>query len=147
MASRLTNFAIKDFANGDLDWENDDIRCLLVTSSYTPNQDTHQFVSSVTNELSGGAYVRKTLASKATTQDNANDRADLSANNVTWAALEAVAGTPARAVVFKFVTNDADSRIVGWIDFTAPPVPNGGDWTAKWNNGASGGVVFRHSAT
>lgn len=146
MASRLYNNALELFANADLDWVNDDIRCLLTTSSYTPNQDTHAFVSSVTNELSGGNYVRKTLAGKATTQDDANDRAELSADNVTWTALGAAAGTPLYAVIYKFITNDAASPLIGWVELTSPPAPNGGDYTVKWNNGSSSGTIFRASA-
>jgi hypothetical protein len=146
MASRLFNNALELFSNGDLDWVNDDIRCLLVTSSFTPDQDADVFVSDLSNELSGGAYVRKTLAGKTTTQNNTSDRADLSADNVTWTALQAAAGTPAYAIIYKFITNDAASPVIGWIELTTPPVPNGGDYTVKWNNGSSSGDIFRNSA-
>lgn len=146
MASRYYNTGLRRVSAGDINWTTDDIRCLLVTSSYTPNQDTHEFVSDITNELSGGNYVRKTLANKTAAEDDASDRVDLGADNVTWTALEAVAGTPAYAIIYKHVTVDADSQLIGWIEFTTPPAPNGGDWTAKWNNGASSGAIFRNSA-
>jgi hypothetical protein len=56
--SGLYNNAKEQFARGAVNWASDDIRCLLTTSSYTPDIDSHDFVSSVTNELSGGNYVR-----------------------------------------------------------------------------------------
>jgi hypothetical protein len=143
MASAVYNNAKELFANGGLDWNTDDMRCLLVTSSYSPNIDTHVFVSDVTNELSGGGYVRKTLTGETVTQNNTDDRADLSADNVTWTALGAAAGTPAKAIIFKFVSVDGDSPIVGHVDLTSPPTPNGGDYTVKWNNGSTSGDIFR----
>lgn len=145
MASRYTNNGLELFANGEIDWVDDDIRCLLTTSSFSPNQDTLDFVDDVTNELSGGNYVRKSLTT-TTVQDDANDRAELGATNVTWTALGAAAGTPARAIIFKFVSTDADSPVLGWVDLTTPPAPNGGDYTVKWNNGATDGTIFRNAA-
>ena len=35
----------------DVDWVNDTIKTILVASSYTPNQATHEFYSDVTGEL------------------------------------------------------------------------------------------------
>jgi hypothetical protein len=144
MASTLYNNALELISNGEIDWVDDDIRCLLVTSSYTPDRDTHDFVDDITNELSGGNYVRKALTT-ATTQNNTDDRADLSADNVTWTALEAAAGTPALAIIYKQVTNDADSPLLGWIELTTPPAPNGGDYTLRWDNGGSAGDIFRNA--
>jgi hypothetical protein len=146
MASRLYNFGIKKLADGTCLWLTDDIRVALVTSSYVPNQDTHEFLSSITNELSGGGYVRKVLAGKAITIDNANDRIGLFADNVVWTALGVAAGTPAMAIVYEHNASDAAAALIGWVEFTTPPTPNGGDWTAKWNNAASNGELFRNSA-
>lgn len=39
-----------------MDWTNDDIYCALATSTYTPDQDTHDFWDDVTNEISGTGY-------------------------------------------------------------------------------------------
>lgn len=143
----IYNSAKAALALGQIDWENDDIRVLLVTSSYTPDIDAHDFVNDITNELSGGEYVRKALDGLDVVQNNTDDRAELEANNVTWTALEAGAGTPARAVIYKHVTNDSDSPLIGYVDLTAPPAPNGGDYTIRWNNNAStAGTIFRISA-
>lgn len=145
MAAGLYNSAKLAFATGDIDWESADLRCLLTTSSYTVDIDAHVNVDDVTNELSGGNYVRKTLAGLDASLDTANDRVDLIANNVTWTELEAAAGTPARAIIFVQVTNDADSILVGYADITSPPTPNGGDWTIRWGDNAStAGTIFRN---
>lgn len=146
--SAVYNSAKVALALGQIDWENDDIRVLLVTSSYTPDIDSHAFVDDITNELSGGEYVRKALTGLDVAQNDTDDRAELDADNVTWTALEADAGTPARVVVYKHVTNDADSPLIGYVNLTAPPAPNGGDYTIRWNNNAStAGTIFRISAS
>jgi hypothetical protein len=38
--------------NKEIDWNSDDIRATLHTSTYTPNLDTHAYVNDLTNELS-----------------------------------------------------------------------------------------------
>lgn len=38
------------------DLEDDEIKCMLCTSSYTPNQQTHDFKDDVTNEVEGTGY-------------------------------------------------------------------------------------------
>lgn len=122
------------------DWTSGTWKVLLTTSSYAINIDTHVFVSAVTNELSGGSYVRKTLTTSRTV-DNTNDRCDYLADNVTWTAVTAAAGAPAYAIVFKFVTNDADSLLICQLDAVA--TFNGGDFTIKFDGQASNGTVFR----
>jgi hypothetical protein len=42
--------------NKELDWDTDTWKCMLTTSTYTPDQDTHQYKSSVTNEVTGTGY-------------------------------------------------------------------------------------------
>lgn len=60
--------------NKEIDWDTDTIKISLHTSSYTPNLDTHDYFSDVTNEVSGTGYTSggATLASKAMTYTAAN---------------------------------------------------------------------------
>lgn len=140
MASTIYNNAKK--ALNANDWTAGTWRVLLVDASYTPNIDTHVFVSAVTGELTGGTYVRKTLATQSVSVDNATDRANYLADNVTWSALAAGGATAAGAVVYKFVTNDADSILFAYVDF-ADTATNGNDFTVKWDGQASNGAVMR----
>lgn len=125
--------------NGSLDWDTDTFRVMLVTSSYTPNLD-HDFVADVVaNEVAGGGYARQTLTGNAIVIDDANDRVDHDADNATWTGLTAAFRY---AVVFKLVTNDADSILVAYLDLGAQSV-TAQDFTIKWNAGASAGTVYR----
>ncbi len=137
MASLVYNRGKYLLMNGGLDLDTDDIRVLLVTSSYTANAD-HDYVADVTNELSGGNYVRKARAGESVSLDDTNDRAYFDATDTVWTALGAVAGTPAAVVVYKLVTNDSDSPLIAYVEITAPPAPNSADYTVAWN---SGGLV------
>lgn len=134
MASVVYNRAKFLMMNGGVDLDTDDIRCALVTSSYTVNAD-HDFVADLTNELSGGNYVRKAFAGESVSLDDTNDRAFFDATDPIWTALGAAAGTPAALVVFKQVTNDADSPLLFYCELTTPPTPNGGDYTVVLNAG------------
>mgnify|MGYP000191501644 CR=1 FL=1 len=65
-------------------------KALLAQPAYTPNPDQN-FVSEVTNELTGGTYTRKTLTGVAYTEDDAADRAIFTSDAVAWSALATVA--------------------------------------------------------
>ena len=123
--------------NGSVALLTDTIKVMLVNSSASFNAD-HNFVSDISaNELSGTGYVggfngsgRKTLAGKTITEDDANDRAEFDANDVSWLAISA--GTAAAAVLIKEVTSDADSLLIAYLDFS-DLVTNGGDMTLQWD--------------
>ena len=115
-------------ANGGADWDTTDIRGLLVTSTYTFNAD-HNFVSDITNEVTGGTYVRKALT-RTVVENDTNDRAELTIANVTWTALTCT-GTPAALVVYKHNAADGSAELISYHDFT-PTAANGGDYTVSF---------------
>jgi hypothetical protein len=86
MASLIYNSFHEDLARGNMDLDADTFKMLLVTSSYTPNKDTHGKRNSVTNEVSGTGY---TAGGKTVTctvaRDNANDRTTLTFAAESWA--------------------------------------------------------------
>lgn len=123
--------------DGSLSLLSDTIKVMLVTSSYSFNADDHFANTPAANELSGTGYAggfagsgRKTLASKAVTENDTSDRAEFDAADVTWTAISA--GTAAAVILLKEITNDAASPIIAYIAFTAV-VTNGGDLTLQWD--------------
>lgn len=124
--------------DGSFDWDDggQTFRCLLTTSSYTPNVD-HDFVSDVTNELSGGGYARQDVSGRAVVLDDTNDRVDHDATNVSFT----IAGSPKYAVIYRFVTVDGDSPLIAYYDLGSVTLT--GVLTIKWNGGASSGTVYR----
>jgi hypothetical protein len=47
---------LQSLANKEIDLDTDVLKVMLCTSTYTPNQDTHRYKSSVTNEVTGTGY-------------------------------------------------------------------------------------------
>lgn len=115
-------------ANSSLDWGADTIRALLVDSSYTFDPDDN-FVSDITGELTDGSYARQTLGNKNVSEDDTNDQATLEADPVDFGAL--TNETPAGIVIFKFVTNDADSPLISFSDAGFGATANGAGYVVN----------------
>lgn len=107
-------------AQGAIDLDTDTFKIMLTTSTYTPNQDTHDFRDDVTNEVTGTGYTAggATLTGVAVTYDAASNEVRISWADPTWASSTITART---AVIYKsrggaatadelvaFCTNDAD---------------------------------------
>lgn len=73
--------------NAPIDWLSDTIKCMLCTSTYTPNLDTHKYKSDVTNEASGTGYSAggATLGSASITFTAANSWATAHATATAYA--------------------------------------------------------------
>jgi hypothetical protein len=116
MASLIYNSFVDDMARGAIDLDTDTFKVLLVTSSYTPNKDTHDKRDDVTNEVSGTGYTAGGVTSACTvTKDTANDRVTLSFAAVNWATSTITARA---AVIYKSRggTSSAD-ELVCYVDF------------------------------
>ena len=136
MASKVYPKALELLNAGTLNWGSDTIRILLVNASSTYNR-THDFVDDiVANELSGGSYARQALASKTST-DNGTDKWIFDAADPVFSSV-ASGQTAAAAIVFKFITNDAASPLLAFID-GVDVVANGGDITVQF---ASTGIFY-----
>lgn len=123
--------------NGGLDLDNDDIRVLLVDNTYSFDPD-HNVVadvaaSEVTDVGGGTPYARKALTTETVTEDDANDRANFDADDPVWSGADF--GTPDAIIVFKFVTNDADSPVIACLDITPKIATNTGSYTVAFNAG------------
>ncbi len=110
-----------------VDWVTDTIKVALVTSAYTPNQDTHDFWNDVSaNELAAGnGYTTggNALASKTRTYDTASNTVRLDAADATWTF--SATKTFRYAVVYKDTGTAATSLLLAYIDFGADQAING----------------------
>jgi hypothetical protein len=135
MADMIFNNFKKNIMNGTINLASDTIQVGLVTSAYTPNQDTHEFWSSVTNEVTGTGYTAvgasgKALTTKAVTEDTTNDRGVFDADDVTWATSTITARA---AVLVKWTGSAATSPLIAYIDFGSDKSSSSGDFTIQWN--------------
>ena len=72
--------------NAPIDLLSDTIKCMLCTSTYTPNLDTHKYKSDVTNEITGTGYTAggATLGSPPLTFTAANSWATAAATSTPY---------------------------------------------------------------
>ena len=132
MADVIYNAFKKYIMNGSIDLENDSIYVMLVTSTYTPDQDTHEFRDDVTNEVTGSGYTAggAALASKAVTADNTDNEGVFDAADLTWA----TATITARAAVLYRNRGGASSadELIAYIDFSTDKTSTAGDFKIEW---------------
>lgn len=127
MASLIYNSCLNDMATGAIDFDTNSFKIELVTSSYTPNKDTHTKRSDVTNEVSGTGYTAGGASTTVTvTNDTANDRIDINFSDVSWSSATL---TAAAAVIYKTTGTAANDNLVAYLDFGGNVTSTNGTFT------------------
>jgi hypothetical protein len=125
MASLTYNSAPYHMARGDIDFDTNTFKAMLVTSTYTPNKDSHDFRNDVTNEVSGTGYTAGGATSTVTvTKDTANDRVTIQFGAVSWAS----STITARGCVYYKSRGGASSadELICYADFGSDVSSSGG---------------------
>jgi len=132
MADIIYNSFKQKIMDGSIDLDTDTIKVALVTSSYTPDQDSHEDFADITNEVSGTGYTAggATLANKAVTKDNTDNEGMFDADDVTWSSSSI---TARGAVVYKDSGVAATSWLICYKDFVSDYTSLNGDWVIPWN--------------
>lgn len=123
----LFNDALTSIVKGEIDYLNDTVVVLLLSSA--PDIDADTYISDLSGELSGGGYVRKTLASKTVTTDDTNNRTIADAADVQWTSLT---GTFRYYVVAQSTGNDAISRVIAGHDIGSNQTIDNGTYDITW---------------
>ena len=133
MANAVYNSFKKDSMVGVFNLSANTLNVVLVTSSYTPNIDTHTKYSDITNEVVGAGYSTsgQTLVGVTTTTDLTGDKAVLDASDVTWVSSTI---TAAGAVIYKSNGTPATSPLIGYVDFGGTKSSSNGDFIIQWNS-------------
>lgn len=127
-----TKFPAK-ILNAEVDWDTDTFKVALVTSSYTPDQDAHDYWDDVSsNEASGTGYTAggATLGSKTITQDSATNKQTFDAADVSWTTSTV---TARYAVIYKSTGTPSTSPLVGYVDFGSNQSSTAGTFTVQWS--------------
>lgn len=123
----------------EVDWESDTIKVMLCTSSYVPDQDTHQYKSDVTNEVSGIGYTAggETLANKTITYDAESNIANIDADDITWSASTI---TARYAVIYDDTpATDETKPLIGYLDFEEDKNSDAGEFKITWDSSGISG--------
>jgi len=133
MADVVYNSFKKQLLNGGVNFGTSNINVMLVTSSYTPNQDTDDFQNDVTNEVEGTGYVAggTVLSGGTVTQDDTDNEAVYDASDVTWGTSTI---TARGAVLYKATGVGSTSPLIAYLDFESDKISSSGNFTIQWNS-------------
>jgi len=130
MANELYDKGREGFLDGSIDWDTDDIRCILVdTADYSVDLAAHDNLDDIPSGArvaTSGALTGKTVVAGVADADD-----------VTF---PTVTGDPSEAlVIYKHTGTESTSRLIAYIDDATglPVTPNGGDITVQWDAAAS----------
>ena len=128
MATKWYGKAAEAVASKKINLTSDTFKVMLVTSAYTPNQDTHTTKSDVTGEFTGTGYTAGgvTLTGPTLTQSTSENKWTWDANDVTWTGLT---GSFRYAVIYD--DTDSSKPLVGYADLGAQTA-TAQDVTIKW---------------
>ena len=107
------------------------IKVALCTSSYTPNQDTHDYFDDITNEVANGnGYTTGGAALASKTCVASGKVTTFDAADTSWTS----STITARYAVIYFASGTAGtSLLIGYIDFGADQTSSSGTFQITWN--------------
>jgi hypothetical protein len=133
VTAKLYGLALKSMAEGKMVLDSDTLKVMLCSSSYTPAQDTHQFKSDVTNEITGTGYTAggDTLTSVTLTYTAGTNVLALDAADVVWSGSTI---TARYAVIYDSTpATDATRPLIAYVDFGADQSDSSGTFTITWD--------------
>lgn len=134
MASKLYGQFLSQALNKEIDWDTDTIKVALLTNSYTPDQDAHNYYDDVVaNEVTGTGYTAggNTLANKTNSYNSSTNVITLDADDTTWSSSTI---TARYAVVYDASpATNATKPLIGYVDFGSDQSSSNGNFTITWD--------------
>lgn len=125
--------ALVHITDADIDWTADTIKVSLHTSTYVPNQDTHDFWDDATNEIAGTGYTAdgQALGTPTRTYTGGTNTLSLDAVDSAWTTASFTARI---AVVYKDRggATSAD-ELLSYVDFGGDETVSSGTFTIQWH--------------
>jgi len=130
----LSNHFKYQLADGKVDLSADTLKIILMNDTFSFDKDAHADLSNVTaDQLStANGYTQndKTLANLSLTEDDTNDKAAFTCDDVSWTASGGSIGPTGAAVIYDDTTSD--DTVIGCIDFgTDYTIQDGGTLQIK----------------
>lgn len=132
VTAKMYSNANKTFLGGSsIDLDSDTLKVMLCTSTYTPNQNTHDFKDDVTNEVTGTGYTAGGATLGSVTLVTSGTTTTLDAADTSWATSTI---TARYAVVYDSTpATDATRPLLCYVDFGADVVSSGGTFQITWD--------------
>ena len=134
MADVIFNSFKRDVMNRLINLSGGTIKVALVTSAYSPNQDSHTKKSDITNEITGTGYTSggKALSAKVITAYNTDNEGVFDALDTSWTSSTI---TAKGAVLYEAKGGAASADpLIAYIDFGSNKSSTAGSFTITWNS-------------
>lgn len=119
VVSTLSNHFKFQLASGEIDFDANTFKIILMNTTFAFDKDADATLADVTaDQLAtqfGYTQDTKTLANVSVSEDDANDKATITWDDVTWTASGGSIGPSGAACIYDDTTSD--DTIVGCIDF------------------------------
>jgi hypothetical protein len=115
----LSNHFKYQVAKGNADLSADALKIILMNTTFAFDKDADATLSDVTSDQlsTGNGYTQdnKELANKSLTEDDVNDKAKMTCDDVSWTADSGSIGPTGAAIIYDDTTSD--DTVIGCIDF------------------------------
>lgn len=127
-------------ANKEVNLNTDTFKVLLTTNAYVLDKDVHQYISSITNEVTGAGYTAGgvTVSPMTVTYDAANDRVKYVGSNPAWNPLTVTGAR--RAVLYDDTA--ANKPLVSWVDLGQDYNLTAANFSIPWDALGAGYINF-----
>ncbi len=120
----------KQMANKEVDLDTDTIKVALCTSTYTPNQNTHDYFNDITNEVVGTGYTAGGATLGTKTVNVSTKTFTFDAADTVWSTATI---TARYAIIYCSTGTSSTSALIGYVDFGADVSSTAANFTIQWN--------------
>ena len=139
ITAKLYGQSLSSMMNKEIGWTTASIKCALAGSSYTPNQDTHNYFDDITNEVSGSSYTASGLTLAASVYYTASTNTlTLDAEDAIWTSSSIDNARYAILYSTTAACSGSISPLIAYVDFGENLSSQGGSFTITW---ASTGII------
>ena len=119
IVATVSNHAKYQLSKGLVDLSADTLKVILMNTTFTFDKDTHSTLAAVTASqlATGNGYTQddKTITTQVLTEDDTNDKAIMTCDNVTWTASGGDIGGTGSFCIYDDTTSD--DTIIACVDF------------------------------
>lgn len=135
VTTKWYGLGLKSLQMGNIAWKasgGDTIKVALCTSSYTPNQDTHDFFDDIDNEVEGTGYTAggATLTLSDPTYTADGNISAIDAADVEWTGSSI---TARYAIIYKSTGTAGTSPLIAYMDFGEDKTSVTGTFKLQWD--------------
>jgi len=141
-SSKFYSGFFRSLMNKEVDLDTDAIKLLLCTSSYTPDQDTHRYKSSITNEVTGPGYTAggEAVSNITYSYDATGNVLSFSGDPVAWSASTI---TARYGILYDSTpSTDATRPLILFVDFGGNISSTAATFTVAWDTAGIGAVTL-----